>query len=309
MTTDSQRLQAADDCHDDDPARAAVALRQIDPAALDRDERPLLAFLLNHVLGEKLGDWPLADARQRALLASCGATAAPVLWRQAAVAAALAGDAAAASRATRSLGAAAKVGAAQAAEMVQLAALAFQVPRLDADRAASQVDAALRVLDGEPWQSPGAFDAAAAAACNNIAGQLGERAVAELQSPALRDALVRAAECSRRLWLRCGDWVNHERASYCVAVAAAATGDAGKALAAARQGLALLDAHDGANEQTVDRAFLEMEQAFALDGLGRQEEAAAARARSETLAAGFGNASLKTWYAQRLARHAALRAG
>lgn len=305
MNADSQLLQDADACHDDDPALAASRLRQIDAAALDVGERPLLAFLLNHVLGEKLDDWPAAHARQSALLAIDDGTGAPVLWRQAAVAASLAGDTAAAARATQALARAAVADLAHADDLVQLAALGFQLCRLDAGRASTQVNAAIGLLAAAHWQAAGAFDAPAAAACNNIASELSERPIAELRSP----ALLGAAACSQRLWLRCGDWVNHERACYAVAVAAGACGDAAQALAAARDGLALLDEHDRANEQTVDRAFLELERAFALDGLGQTVQAAAARDRSEALAAGFGDDALTTWYAQRRARHAALRGG
>lgn len=309
MNTHRQQLQEADACHDDDPSRAAELLQRIDPAALDAGERSLLAFLLNHVLGEKRNDWARANALQHDLLAACGDSAAPVLWRQAAAAASLAGDGRATAQASRRLAEAVGVDSVMAAEMVQLAALGFELPRADAQTAAARVNAAMHALQGAPWQTGCPFDGPAAATCNNIASELGARPVAELRSTALRAALIAAAEHSRRLWQRCGDWVNHERACYGVAVAANAAADAGKASSAASHGLALLDEHDHANDQTVDRAFLELERAFAFESLGRTEDAAAARRRSAALADAFADDALKSWYAQRVSRHDALRAG
>jgi hypothetical protein len=66
MSTDSDKLAQADACHDDDAAQAAQLLRDIDAAAIDGADRPLLAFLLNHVLGEKCGQWVEAQSRTAA---------------------------------------------------------------------------------------------------------------------------------------------------------------------------------------------------------------------------------------------------
>lgn len=63
LSTVAERLAEADACHDSEPRRAAQLLSGIDPAALADGERPLFAFLLKHVLGEKLGDG--GQARQR----------------------------------------------------------------------------------------------------------------------------------------------------------------------------------------------------------------------------------------------------
>jgi hypothetical protein len=58
MSTDLQRLDEADACHDDEPVRGAELLSGIDPAQVPPERRPGLAFLLNHVLGEKLNRGP-----------------------------------------------------------------------------------------------------------------------------------------------------------------------------------------------------------------------------------------------------------
>lgn len=308
MSDHSKSLAEADACHDADPARAAALLAGIDAAGLEAGERPHFAFLLNHVLGEKLGDWAQARHRQSALLAAADEAAPPVLWRQAAVAAMLAGELDAARRAVVGLARAAGVGEPQAQELLQLAAAVFQAPSRDAEPAAALAMHALQALDAPHWLSASALDTQAAAACNNLAAHLSERPVDELRSAALREAALRAALCSQRLWQRAGDWVNRERACYGVAVAAGAAGDAAAQLEAASDGLALLDRHDTAAEQTVDRAFLELERAHALQRLGRHGEANAARANADALAAAFEDASLTDWYRGRVERHRQLLA-
>ncbi len=309
----SESLAAANACHDDDPARGASLLRGLDATALPADERPLLAFLLNHVLGEKLGAWAEADARQTALLqlARDGGAAPPaVLLRQAAVAAQLGGAGDGPARLDRlvaALAEAAGAPAAQARDVVQLAAVAFSLPGLDAAAAGSLALSALAPLASDAWQQPGGLDTAAAAQCNNIASDLAERPLADLADSTLRVGLARAAEWSQTLWQRAGTWVNWERACYLRALAAGALGEVEAARLHARAGLALLDSHDSRQEQSVDRAFLEMEHAFACERLGRAEEAAAAQARADALAADFGDAGLSTWYCQRVERNRLLK--
>jgi hypothetical protein len=309
MSTDSRRLQEANICHDDDAARAAQLLRDIDSRALDAAEWPLLAFLLNHVLGEKLARWDEAHARLTSLLAHAGDATTALLWRQAAVAARLCGDTSAATQCVAGLASCTGVGTEQAQQLVALAAASFAVPQAGAASAGRIALDALAALDSAHWQAASALDTAAAASCNNLAAGLSERPLGDLRDPCLRDALQRAALCSQRLWQRCGNWVNQDRACYGVAVAAGALGDAAQALAASRQGLALLDEHDQADEESVDRAFLELEQAFAQQCLGHNADAASARARADALAAAFDDDSLRQWYRQRVERHALLAAG
>ena len=91
------------------------------------------------------------------------------------------------------------------------------------------------------------------------------------------------------------------------ACGSAAAGDAGAAHGHASAGLALLDAHDQAQEQSVDRAFLTLEASFALERLGRADDARASRGRADALAAAFGDAGLSAWFSDRVARNQALR--
>jgi hypothetical protein len=82
MSTDIERLDETHACHDAEPARGAQLLRQIDPGQLPVERRPSYAFLINHVLGEKLSVWDEALAKQQQLIAIASPTPALVLWRQ-----------------------------------------------------------------------------------------------------------------------------------------------------------------------------------------------------------------------------------
>jgi hypothetical protein len=308
-TMDAQALlDEADAIHDADPARGAELLRGIDAASLPADQRPLYAFLLNHVFGEKLGDWTEAHTRQGVLQRTAGAPLPAVLHRHSAVAARLAGDASAAGTATQSLATAAGVSLEQAGDLVVLAATTLQVDGLAAAPAAQLARSALQALQVGHWQEEGPLDVPAAAQCNNLGSSLVDRPVADLADPALREALALAADRAQWLWQRAGDWVNHERAAYLCAMAASALGDADGALRHARAGLALIDANDTAGEQSVDRAFLGLEAAFALERLGRADEATNTRAAADALASAFNDAGLENWFSERVARNGALRA-
>lgn len=301
-------LQAADACHDEDPPRGAMLLRRIEPTALDESQRPLYAYLLNHVLTEKLGQPIEAWQRQRALLEAAGPQAPLPLLRHAAAAASLAGDAPAEDRLTARLAGVAGVGPAQAAELVGLAAASFRVPSLPGDAAGEAAMAALAPLRGLAWQRAGGLDAAAGALTNNIANDLAERPLADLRSPPLRMAMAEAATLAQGFWQRAGQWVQHERAHYLRALVANALGDAVEAELQARAGLVLLENFDHEQQERVDQAFLRSELAHALQRLGRPADAQVERAQAEALIEALDEEPISAWHARRMARQAALDA-
>jgi len=311
MTDDAKALaaeclQAADACHDEDPPRGAMLLRRIDPAALDASQRPLYAFLLNHVLSEKLGQHREAWQSQQALLDAAGPQAPLPLLRHAAAAARLAGDAAGEDRLTARLAAAAGVGPAQASDLVELAAASFRVPSLQADAAGEAAMAALAALRGVAWQRPSGLDAAAAALTSNMASDLGERPVQELRSTPLRLAMAEAATLAQGFWHRAGQWVQHERAHYLRALVANALGDTSEAELQARAGLVLLENFDQEQQERVDQAFLRSELAHAMARQGRAADAQVERAQADALVEALDDEEISAWYRRRLARQAAL---
>lgn len=301
---DSQDLlDEANACHDAEPARAADMLRRVAPAALPADSLPSLAFLLNHVLGEKLGAWGEAWALFGPLLQAAGAQPFPVLWRQAAAAAGLAGDAEASARHVQSLATATGASAEHARDVVALTQTMYRVPGLTAAEAARAVAAVLLALQEARWQSAATpLDAGAASCANNIASGLIERPAQDLQDAALRAATEQTAVLAEALWLRAGNWVNHERAAYLRALVANALGETAQARDHAQRAIALLDANDSDNAESVDRAFILLEQSRACRVLGSAAEAQAALDAADALAAGFtADAGLADWYAGRRA--------
>ena len=127
-------LDQANACHDDDVPRGAALLRAIDAAALPVARQPLYAFLLNHVLGEKLGAWAEALGLHQRLLVLPEPAA--VLWRQAGAAALALGDATMAQQTAAAYAAANGVDTARALDVLQLSAATYQVPGRDAETAA-----------------------------------------------------------------------------------------------------------------------------------------------------------------------------
>ena len=299
-------LDQANACHDDDVPRGTALLRAIDPAALPAARQPTYAFLLNHLLGEKLGAWAEAVGLHRRLLALPAPAA--VLWRQAGAAALALGDATLTEQAAAAYAAANGVATVRALDVLQLGAAMYQVPGHDADTAARLAHAAIAPFDTDAWHAAGPLDGAVAASLNNLASGLLDRPLPDLRVPALRDALSHSAELAHRFWLRAGTWVNAERALYLRAMVGNALGDARTARAHALAALSLLDAHDTAHAEDVDRAFIELERAHACHRLGLPDEAAIAMASTQALAAAFGDAGLTRWYDSRRARLALLPA-
>ena len=302
MTTDIERLDEANACHDDDPHRAAVLLRQIDVAQLPSERWPNCAFLLNHVLGEKLLVWPEALAGQERVIAAAQPTPALVLWRQLGSAAHVAEAAESLARAVSGLVAAGGAPAPRAHELLALGAAMYLTPSQAAADAGQTALRALAPLMYSTWPTGTALDAQAAACANNLANGLLERGDADLRNGALRAALACGAELAERLWRQAGTWVHQERALYLRALACTVLGEPHLARRHAIDGLALLDTHDGAQGENVDRAFLELERWNACVWLGLADEAEAALARAQALAAGFDDAGLTQWFETRRQR-------
>ncbi|GAB7126316.1 hypothetical protein JCM19000A_08230 [Silvimonas sp. JCM 19000] len=131
---------------------------------------------------------------------------------------------------------------------------------------------------------------------NNLATALLELPTRTPQQAAL---MQEAAQVALEFWLRCGTWVNHERALYLQALVANAVNQAQQALQYADQALALIAAHGA---EPVDQAFILLARAHALRVLGNPEGYGHALADAQTLADAFDDVDLKTWYAEEKAR-------
>src|SRR5665213_1835350 len=188
MKTESDLLAEADACHDDDVPRGAELLRSIDPKALVAGEASTYAFLINHVLGEKLGCWGEALKRQHRILERPEPS--QVLWRQFGAAAYAAGDMAALQRAASAYATANQVDVARARDVLQLSGAMYQVPAsLDAE-AAALTQGAITPLTGVAWQSVSSLDGAVAACLNNLASGFQVRQLSEIRHATLRTVMV-----------------------------------------------------------------------------------------------------------------------
>jgi len=297
-------LDEANVLHDDAPEAALGLLRRIPPAALPRERRNLFAYLTNHVTGERLGRWEESLAAQQALIDCAGDDIDLTLWRHAAVAAQLAGDDARCDRWQATLARAAGASPGEARILVALAAASVTVSGQNAVHAGREALRVLQPLATAPLTA--SLDASFAAVANNLASHLVERPLDDLRHPDLRSALDLAAHVALRCWTRAGGWVQKERAHYLCALTANALGEGERGLAQAHQGLALIDAHDRDETQTIDRAFLELEQGQALWLIGR-DGAAQAEERARALASHFHDDGVRRAFADRLRRNEALR--
>ena len=193
-------LDEADACHDDDPARAADLLRRLDPAALPAERWPGLAFLLNHVLGEKLGAWHEAHAMFGPLLRAAGEK--PPLG---AVAPGGGGGATRRRRSRRAAPERRAGGRRRRQRRARRRTRSRSPPRCTARRRCPRRRRraagrrSCRRLTRRSWQPAGPLDGAVAACANNIASGLLERPPAELRQAPLRDALDDTAAACRAL--------------------------------------------------------------------------------------------------------------
>ena len=272
MTT-QETLDELNHIHDDDPERAAAGLLTLDPVGLDDGGLRTYAFLVNHVLGEKLGRWPEALDRL-APLAQGDNRPLPVL-RQCGVAAQLAGDAARPEAVIARLAAQAGADATVARALVTLAALGF-MPLTAADAPVLGAAAAQACT-----AAPGPLDASFAATFNNVTTALYYATrEAPLTAP-LRGALRRGAEAALLFWLRAGGWLEHERAHYLRAKIALRTGEPVSAVSHAERGMAIVAAN---GDDPIEKCFLLQLLAAGVERAGDAARAQAIRTEVGALA-------------------------
>jgi hypothetical protein len=273
--------------HDADPAAAAVALRELAASGVTVEDTPRLGWLINHVIGEKFGDWGEALA----LLKPVCTDAAPAgAWRQLGVAALLAGDVLTARDAET------RMADAQAGIAIRLAVLERKVETLEPLKAAAALMQCLALIDPTAPGSP--LTPMLAASMNNVVSALLDHKQADFREPILREALTKAAALTRKLWGSAGTWVNHERADYLVALVANQIGEFAAARDAAKAALQLIEAH---GTEDIDRAFLLLELARAERGLGFDDANKRAKEAALAIAAGFTEPWLVEWFAERSA--------
>lgn len=272
--------------HDEEPDRAAQGLRAMAAAGVAEQDMPQFAWLVNHVIGEKQGAWREALQLQQALPAG-----GPLVLRlQRAAAALLAGEAVEAWALQARIAGEAQVPPDQARAAVQLRAMQYLAERAEpCDFAAALRDCVQSVPSGA---GTGKLGAALATSMNNTVSALVEREDLPVNDPDVSATLLEGAQAARRLWGDAGNWTNHERADYLIALCGNRVGEWAVALQAARNGIATIEAN---GSEDVDRAFLLLEVARASHGLGDEATRASAKAEAMKLAESF-DASLHDWF-------------
>ncbi|HKD23319.1 MAG TPA: hypothetical protein VKB71_14985 [Rhizomicrobium sp.] len=279
--------------HDTEPARLARELE--DAAHAGVAPNLLVPFLLlsTHTIGEHLGDWPRALVLGRRALEGQACTPETArAWGRLYVAAAMAGDPVAAMDFELSYLKATANDFGTALLDMRFMLVGALVSAKRAGEAANLYCSALALT--EKLGPSATLDQNIAIASNNLAWELYET----LPRLADEDALMRlAAETSLTFWMKCGNWVNAERAHHLCAVVANASGDPKAGLAHADEGLAVIAAN---GERPLDAARLHLARAVSL---GADAEARArAIGDADAAAAKLVAADLKAQYAAERAK-------
>ena len=273
--------------HDADPAAAAAGLRALAASGVTVEETPRLGWLVNHVIGEKFGEW--GEALD--LLKPVCTDAVPAgAWRQLGVAALLAGDV------LTAWDAEARIADAKAGIAIRLSVLERKVETLEPLKGAAALMQCLALVDPTAPVSP--ITPMLAASLNNVVSALMDHKQADFREPILREALTKGAALARTLWGSAGTWVNHERADYLAAMVANQIGEFAAARDAAKAALQVIEAN---GVEDIDRAFLLLELARAERGLGFDDAYKTARDAALAIAAGFTEPWLVQWFSERSA--------
>lgn len=278
--------------HSHDIRTGAKALLGLAAQVNATDDAARFASVVSHVVGEESGNWDLA----RNLISSLEARFRQSVGVQGnlAVACYLSSHWVAGLEAESRAMAAARESALSVCVWVRLsAAHAFQGQQ-DWPACFALLGPVLDLAQGV---QPGSrHDSAIAAIANNLATDLlefGQRTAAH------DEALERAALLSHRFWESAGSWIHHERANYLLALSYNALRRFDEARQAATRALAIIDSH---GDETVDRAFINVELAFACRELKHKDDFERARKDASDIARTFEDPGLQQWFQSKYAR-------
>lgn len=132
---------------------------------------------------------------------------------------------------------------------------------------------------------------AVAVASNNLASELlAKRERTDIETSLMRDA----ARASREFWLKCGTWVNAERAEYLLALVHNAVNKPGTARDHGQHALDVINSNGG---EKVDEAFVHLAMANSCRLLGDRASYEQHLLRAEQLAEAFDDPELIRWFA------------
>ena len=140
------------------------------------------------------------------------------------------------------------------------------------------------------------LDRTIAAASNNLGWELYEMSSRSADEHSL---MCLCAETSLKFWLKCGNWVNEERALYFRALVSNVTGSPQSALADADKALAVIHSQ---GERPLDAALLHLARASALAALGDKNGKSRAIADADAAASRLTAPELKAQFAAERAK-------
>jgi hypothetical protein len=252
------------DYHDKESERLARELEVAAEKGVACNDLVPFIHLSTHTIGVHLGDWTRAVGLGKRVLDGRAPTFETAkAWGRLYVAAVMAGDSIAAAESELSYlkAAADDFGAALLDMRFMLAGALVGAKRVN--EAARLYRSALDLI-GQIRQSA-LLDRTIAVASNNLGWELYEN----LSRTAYEDALMQlCAETSLAFWLKCGDWINEERALYFKALVSNDTGSPQSGLEDANKALAVINAH---GERPLDAALLHLARARSLAAMGEAD--------------------------------------
>src|ERR1700744_3248008 len=148
----------------------------------------------------------------------------------------------------------------------------------------------------EQIDSSNLLDRTVASVSNNLGWELYETAS---RSPDMDALMQLCAETSLTFWLKCGNWVNEERALHFRALVSNVTGDPESALADADRALAVIDSR---GQRPLDTALLHLTRASALAAIGDENGKSRAIADADAAASKLTAPDLRAQFASERAR-------
>ena len=281
--------------HDNESERLARELEAAAEAGIEPDVIAPFLHLSIHVIGEHLGDWARAlRLGKRVLDGRTPTLETAKAWGRLYVAAVLAGDLVEAANSELSYLKAAgdDFGAALLDMRFMLAGALVASNRIG--EGARLYRGALDLV-GQIRQTA-LLDRTIAVASNNLGWELYEMS----QRSADEDALMQlCAETGLKFWLRCGDWINEERALYLKALVSNVTGSPESGLADADKALAIIASR---GERPLDAARLHLVRASSLAALGDTNGRLRAMGEADATAANLTAPNLKAQFAAERSR-------
>ncbi|MGJ8524964.1 hypothetical protein LMG33818_000672 [Halomonadaceae bacterium LMG 33818] len=280
--------------HDTDTTGTATLLKELDPASIDPHHLSSYSWLLNHVLGELMGDWQAAFERHRKIV--FGNDIPKGIYLNHAISALYSGHPLQAMESQSRYREITQSTVEDVALLVELMTLQYSSTK------ESKSDSFLAVFKDvlektRDWNGPPQMATTMASAFNNIVSHWVEQPI-QPSSP-IDNVMEAAAAQAQSLWVvGGGNWMNAERAYYLRALVANHLFRWEMAKDMAQKGIEIIDKN---GDEVVDRACLLLELSRAYGGLSQhkrqQETWDEALNLSQTFAQKFPDEpGLKAWF-------------